>query len=249
MSLISPNGLAIFYKKSIENGVRGRTWLQDIAHLAWAGMSVTAFFHLDSSCLILCAFTLSLSSFRLLDLLIDFVMLAVFGNRYGRPWAGAMQPQRLQRTLIVDILLLLELVFWNASWIFVISKIDHTLYAIPVEYPDQALQVSFSTATTIGYGTYAPVKTPSILAAFLEALSALLLVTGVIGGVLSRISSVPDGQRKMEEPRCATRLNGLPILWDAGWGWRIRYVSPLLIPALAVGLATFWLIKSGIVHN
>jgi len=249
----SLNGWAVLYKRN-ETGrkttdgkhittVRGRTVVQDAVHLIWTTLSILMFSQLSNLTTALNAFVLSVSSFRIFDLFVDFLMLAVFGNRYGRPWTGSMLPQRLQRTLLIDILLLLELVFWNACWIFAVSRIKEGLYERAISMPAEALHVSMSTATTIGYGTYAPVATASILAAFLEALSTLLLVTGVISGVFSKVSSARGDIEKREEGKSASEIDGLPVPWDEGWGWRLRYVSPIVVPLMLIGLATCWLVK------
>jgi len=246
---VSFNGFAKFYKKTEAEGVKGVTWLQDIIHLTWAILAITSFCCIESVGTVWRAAIFAFASFRIFDLFIDFVMLAVFGNRYGRPWAGVMPPQRLQRTLIIDGLLLLELIFWNATWVFGVSTHDCTYYEKPIETAAHALHVSMATATTIGYGTYAPVKTGPILAAFLESLSALLLVTGVIGGILSRISSVQnDAHEKTKPPKSADQLTGLPILWDHGWGWTMRHITPLVIPVLMIWGLTCWLLRSDWIH-
>jgi hypothetical protein len=229
--LVSPFGFGVLFTRRIH--VESRAGLLDLVHLVWAVMSVTAFFLLYSSPS-LYALILSLSGFRTLDLFVDFFRVAVFGNNYGRPWAGAMKPLRLQRTSILYVLLFVELVFWNACLIFVISKIDPCLYEHAVEFPHQALHVSMSTATTIGYGTYAPVKTLAILAALFEALSALLLVSGLIGGVFSLISSLREDQAGAPVTAVLNRQSGnaLPIPWDYGRLWRVRQWSPIVIPFL-----------------
>jgi hypothetical protein len=247
---VSFGGLTLFYRRqetSTGFQIKGRTWLQDCMHLAGTTASVTVFSQLDSaSPRWFLAIALSVASFRIIDLLFDFFMLAVFGNRYGRPWAGAMAPRRLHRTLIIDLLLLIELVFWNACWVFVAAKIRPALYHEPITTPGHALHMSVATVTTIGYGTYAPVENLSVLIAFLQAISAVLLLSGVIGSVFSRTSSISAGPSnpQSQEPFSEDSY-GLPVIWDKGVGWYLRGVLPIILPAVLVGSGTWWLLGTG----
>jgi Ion channel len=235
---VSPGGFALFHRRTATDGrVRGRTWLQDLMHLGWAVAAAGILFRLDAGLpRRMLLFLLALASFRLVDLLVDCAMLAVFGNRYGRPWQGVMPARRLHRTLIIDFLLLLELVFWNASWAWLVSMISLGLYDRPISEFAHALHFSMATVTTIGYGTYAPVATLSVLAALLQALSTLLLLSGVIAGVFSRSTSIAPGSPEQRPQPLPSKTDsyGLCVPWDSGWGWNMRWVLPILAPAAVV---------------
>jgi hypothetical protein len=247
-------GFALFYKKHKVDGrieIKGKTWLQDFLHLGWAATAIILYLYLDAvmSPMFL-AVTLSIASFRIIDLLFDFLMLAVFGNRYGRPWTAAMTARRLHRTLLVDILMLLELVFWNACWVFIVAKICPALYDKPITTPAHALHMSVATVTTIGYGTYAPVETLSVLAAFLQAISALLLLSGVIAGLFSQIASKPPGDSHIRpQSSLYNDSYGLPVIWNTGIGWKLRWVLPVAFPIAVVFFGVLWLLGTGWLEN
>jgi hypothetical protein len=238
---VSLGGFALFYERRSppDSGyeVKGRTWLQDFVHLGWTAAAAAVLFRLGpqwSRPALL--FVFALASFRVVDLFFDCTMLAVFGNRYGRPWQGAMPPRRLHRTLIIDFLLFSELVLWNASWVWIASMIRPSLYAATIDNLGHALHFSVATVTTIGYGTYAPVETASVLAALLQALSTLLLLSGVIAGVFSRSTSIsPEHPVPVRQKSpSSTDAYGLAVVWDDGWGWRLRWVLPVVLPTAAV---------------
>ncbi|HON91172.1 MAG: hypothetical protein KBI32_06970 [Phycisphaerae bacterium] len=243
---ISLGGFALFYRRRIRrNGnyeAESIPWCMDCYHFLLAGAAIVVFCLLDPQLPPWArALIWSLSSFRIVDILVDCTMLAVFGNRYGRSWQGAMIPRRLQRTLIVDLMILMEIVFWNACWVFVAGTADSSLYLAPVERPAQALHVSMATVTTIGYGTYAPVQMRSIVAAFVQAVSALLLLSGVIGGVFSRNSStMPGSSRPAIHESYYDDDYGLPVIWDQGIVWGLRWLTPWVIPPIVVAVLSWY---------
>jgi hypothetical protein len=227
---ISPNGFAGFYRRNGDE-VKGRTNLQDGLHLTFAFLSVFLFSRLYDSNRAYQTAVLAIAGFKCVDLLLDFAMLAIFGNRYGQPWQGEMQARRLHRTLVIDLLLLVELVFWYATVAYVAAQLFpcKLKYEKPLAEPAHALHVSMATVTTIGYGTYAPVSLLAVLLSLVQALSALLLLTGVVAGIFSHISSQRGG------PGANTAdANRLPIPWNKGLGWKLRYVLPWLAPVVLI---------------
>ena len=138
---------------------------------------------------------------RIWDMFWDFQMLAVFGNAYGAAWVGAMRRRRIQRTVILQILLFTQLVFWFAIMWWGLKLLGHDLL-IPLHdhlgiqgiiCKGDALQLAFCTPTTIGYGSPAPRTEVAVVACMVQFVMALLLVTGLIGSFLAR-TSVGDGK-------------------------------------------------------
>ncbi len=232
---VSPNGLACFYRRCGAGGkphVEGRTVRQDFLHVARAVASVVLFgaLYWSHSDWFL-SIALGLSMFMSVDLFAHFTMLAVFGNTYGRQWSSEMSLQRLHRTLIVGLLMLVELVFWHAGLAYGLARNLPDLFRDCFRSPSDALHYSVATVTTIGYGTFAPVHLLSVMHACVEALSALLLVTGLVTEVLTRIASGTNA----DNTRSSTY--DLPICWETNWGWNLRRFLPIVVPLLFVALA------------
>ena len=233
---VSPNGLTCFYRRQGTSrwlAAEGRTVRQDFLHVARAVASVVLFgaLYWSHSDWFL-SIALGLSIFMSVDLFAHFTMLAVFGNTYGRPWQSEMSLQRLHRTLIIDLLMLVELVFWHAALAYGLAQNVPDLFRDCFRSPSDALHYSVATVTTIGYGTFAPVRLLSLMHAFVEALSALLLVTGLVTGVLTRIAAGRDAGS-------TTPIYDLPICWETNCGWTLRRFLPIVVPLLFVALAAW----------
>jgi hypothetical protein len=116
------------------------------------------------------SFILSWSLWRVADNLINYVHGPLFGfkNKPGRRESFSLS--RAQRRLMLTLIDYCEIVFTYSSIYWLIS-----IYLGPQSYdkgfinPSSALQLSFSTITTVGYGTFAPNSYRADLIAFSEA--------------------------------------------------------------------------------
>ena len=224
---VSPNGFALFYRHN-NNHSKGRPF--------WCDLVVFLLLDRWHGCSTFLASAFGLSSFKCLDLLADFMMLAVFGNKYGRSWLVEMPRRRRHRTVIIDLLLFVELVFWHAILAYVLGIQVPGLFSAEISCRSQALQYSLATATTVGYGTYAPDHLFSVLQASIESISALLLVAGVVSVVFSLNTSDNEHIANRIVPAQSDEY-GLCVPWEKKWGWRLRYFLPVAIPVVFITLA------------
>jgi hypothetical protein len=142
-------------------------------------------------------YVLAVILWRLFDAFVNAVDVSPFGA--GAVRAGTRTPELNQRLVLLNMMTLVEVIFWNASLTFHLSEWGVAEYDKPFRNPIidmnpatpladgmvHALQTSFSTITTIGYGTYAPSNLCAVLLAFLEAFSGLLLISMVAAAAIS----------------------------------------------------------------
>jgi hypothetical protein len=95
-----------------------------------------------------------------------------------------MDLHRIQRRFILSLMHLVELIF-NYAVIYWILSYKADRFNAPLTLPAHALQLSFSTLTTIGYGTFAPVSRLSTAAAMLESFTGLLWIGGIIAKMVA----------------------------------------------------------------
>jgi len=128
---------------------------------------------------------------RLIDALVNAADVTPFGF-------GGVSPEKRSRPLhrrlvLLNVMTLLEVMFLNATLTYHLEWLGIARYAVPFA-PEQgtrgdglvrALQTSFSTLTTVGYGTCAPDNLLSVALAILETLTGLLLVSVVAASAIS----------------------------------------------------------------
>ena len=130
----------------------------------------------------------SYSVWQAMDLFIGFFHGTLFGIKNNPETRESLTLHRAQRRLLLTIISFFELVFCYSIIYWVMSRRFGCLFS-GLEKGDNsywALQMSFSTLTTIGYGTYAPDQTITIIVALFQALSGLL----VIGGSIAQMASM-----------------------------------------------------------
>jgi hypothetical protein len=195
-------------------------------------------------------YVLAVILWRLFDAFVNAVDVSPFGA--GAVRAGTRTPELNQRLVLLNVMTLVEVIFWNASLTFHLSEWGVAEYDKPFRNPIidmnpatpladgmvHALQTSFSTITTIGYGTYAPSNLCAVLLAFLEAFTGLLLISMVAAAAISLTVAPADaatGSGATRQSRTpASPLT--PLRWLPSW-MNIRWV----LPWLATGYMVKWL--------
>ncbi|HBH51590.1 MAG TPA: hypothetical protein DDY91_06835 [Planctomycetaceae bacterium] len=134
---------------------------------------------------------------RLIDAFVNAADVSPFGA--GAVRAGIRSPEKNQRLVLLNLMTLVEVIFWNASLTFYLSEWGVAEYDKPFRTPIidmhpatpladgmvHALQTSLSTITTVGYGTYAPSNLCAVLLAFLQTFTGLLLISMVAAAAIS----------------------------------------------------------------
>jgi hypothetical protein len=181
--------------------------------------------------------------------LIDAFVNAADATPFGWGWVSQEKRSRPlhRRLVLLNVMTLLEVMFLNATLTYHLEWLGIARYAAPFD-PEQgtrgdglvrALQTSFSTLTTVGYGTCAPDNLLAVALAILETLTGLLLVSVVAASAISMALTpapkAPPEDRPEEKP---SKIPPLP--W---WQWVICQLSPTLgTVGMIAGL--FWWLKS-----
>jgi hypothetical protein len=182
----------------------------------------------------------SYSSWRSLDLAVVLMHGTLFGYKNRPGTREVMTLQRAQRRLLVSLIHFGELILFYAVIYWVLYqrfKCRFNGFAGTVTTPYQALLVSFSTLTTIGYGTYAPDQTPSVLVAMLQSFTGLLLIGGFIAQMSSLLKAVhaeTEPKEAEEEEEETTEVSFRE--------YRLRRVVPPL--ATFLGIVLIWCLAS-----
>jgi hypothetical protein len=142
-------------------------------------------------------YVLAVILWRLFDAFVNAVDVSPFGA--GAVRAGTRTPELNQRLVLLNMMTLVEVIFWNASLWFYLEEWGIAEYDKPFRIlaPHvsatprsdglvHSLQTSFTTLTTIGYGTYAPSNLCAVLLAFLEAFTGLLLISMVAAAAITQ---------------------------------------------------------------
>jgi hypothetical protein len=163
---------------------------------------------------------------RVIDMFFDLQMLAVFGNDYGKSWIPEMGSRRAQRTILLDLLMVIQLVFWYAIVFWGIALCRPLYFSDAITSPGHALQLAFSSATTIGYGTYAPTAMLSIWIALFEFMTVLCLVAGLLPTLFGRSTS---GSKQEDR-----NTPSAPIIWESGIIFVLRSFLPIVFYMISI---------------
>jgi hypothetical protein len=142
---------------------------------------------------------------RTLDLLIVLFSMAVFGGITMKRWTAVASAGDMHRIFVLALLNYAEIVFTFATYYFVLGSFVADQIAVPGDPPfspptqAQAYFLSITTVSTIGYGNVAPLGGLALATATLQTTLVLLIVTGLFGAAVSRISSAGIGSGTVSE--------------------------------------------------
>jgi hypothetical protein len=127
--------------------------------------------------------------YRAADLFVALVRTGVFFSFRGDIRVNEEPPWRLQRVLIGVMFNYVELMMWFSVAYLQLAATSACQFGDKVHYIHQALNLSFTTMTTIGYGVYAPDSLLSTVIAMWQALAGITLLAIVVAVVLALLSS------------------------------------------------------------
>jgi hypothetical protein len=176
---------------------------------------------------------------RVFDAFVNAADVSPFG--YGAVRQEIRGREINQRLVLLNIMTLIELIFLNATLSFGLERIGVAQYSAPFVNEAtsvshgmiRALQTSFSTITTIGYGTYAPENGCAIALAILQSLTGLLLVSLVAAGAIS-LAVTPSEKPKGND--ATSSIPTAPERWHENWEKaQTRWWLPILATMLVIG--------------
>ena len=240
-SYASPFQHPLFAAKSDAGRPGGR---RDPWYLGSLLASATLFLvtsELRSKAFALLAVTFSL--YRCIDLLVSLGRIAVVGG-FGDTPTYRLDRKKVMRNTLAVLINYVELVFWYATIYLVLarSRPDEFYSATTSTTPSLAFILSFTTITTIGYGNIAPQKIISGFLCGIEALTALVMVSAVIGSLVSLAASSISAPTTVEEHTVRSSAAKLIAksepsrLTHSSFIWSIQRVLVFLCLVVASGL-------------
>ncbi len=170
---------------------------------------------------------LSIATYRVIDHFLNALKLPLFG------WLSpgsveVMESQRAQRRIILALLYILELILWYAIIYLALARyLGCKFYTQPVDSQldcvAEALQLSFATMSTVGYGTIAPMDVPTNIVAMMQFFTGLMFITGTIATLAGLLKNAQSEQIKDDDEE--GRLDG----------WQL-YLRIFLPPQATLGI-------------
>ncbi len=169
--------------------------------------------------------------YRLVDMLISVLNVCPFG--VGAVRAGVRSTEINRRLVLLNLMSFMELIFWNGILLFYLEEHGLAIFKEPfsgngteAEALVHALQTSFSTVSTIGYGTYAPNSLWAVLLTLMEVFTGMLLISVAVAQTIS-LTTQGDVKQTDNEQNQTIDLINLPI--------SLRNYTPLFLTMLIIG--------------
>jgi hypothetical protein len=128
------------------------------------------------------AFLGAMCCYRSCDILVSLLRIGVTGN-YGLKSGTALRRPKIMRNTLAVLINYVELVFWFGAIYLMHGMRYPTEYSVPMN-ASLAFVLSFTTATTIGYGNIAPQGFFSAAICYIQALTCIVLLSFVIGNLI-----------------------------------------------------------------
>jgi hypothetical protein len=147
----------------------------------------------------LCAFAL----YRAGDVFVTLVRTGVFFSFRGDVQINKEPVWRLQRVLLGVMMNYVELILWFSVVYLQLAATSACQFNTEIRRVHQALNLSFTTMTTIGYGVYAPNSLLSTVIALWQAIAGvalLAIVVGVLIALLTRDQAAVTPVSPLESP-------------------------------------------------
>jgi hypothetical protein len=156
---------------------------------------------------------------------------AIFGYKNRPELKEQMTIHRAQRRLLLTLMFISEVTFFNAIVFWILKANFGAKYIMDLNTPVDALQLSFSTISTVGYGTYAPADRFTIILALLEFVTGLLFIAGSIAQMSALLKTGSTGTGTKDETE-GKEVSSLEV--------QLRRVLPPIMTLGFIGIA-FWL--------
>ena len=188
-------------------------------------------------------FAVALSLYRCIDLLMSLGRIAVVGG-FGDTPAYRLDRKKIMRNTLAVLVNYVELVFWYATIYLTLARNrpDEFYSATTSVTPSLAFILSSTTITTIGYGNIAPQRMISGFMCGTEALTALVMVSSVIGSLVSLAASSVSATAAIEQSTASsssvkfTGRTDPSRLTASSFIWSIQRGLVLLLLLVASGL-------------
>jgi hypothetical protein len=129
--------------------------------------------------------TAAFAFYRCADIFITLVRTGVFFSFRGDVRINQEPLWRVQRVLVGVMSNYIELVAWFAILYFQLAATSPCQFTMPIRFIHQAVNLSFTTMTTIGYGVYSPNALLSTVLTFWQALAGVTLLAIVVGVIIA----------------------------------------------------------------
>ena len=158
--------------------------------------------------------------YRCIDVFIAVIRTGVFFSFRGNIQINKEPSWRVRWVLLGVIFNYIELIMWFAIIYFQIALKSPNQFTENITYIHQALNLSFSTMTTIGYGKYEPNQMFSTILTLLQALTGIMHLTLAISSLLALLTKANNQSNEI--------LDHVPIE-QASWIKPIGTFIPLCI--------------------
>jgi hypothetical protein len=169
-------------------------YFRDAFTLSWLAYAVGAFSILTAVPKSALVWLVAVAMYRVFDLVLVVLSIGIMGTMYNEGPIESLPRLRVQRLVVGALVNHLELVLLFASIYLYASTAQpgaftHATAQGALSY-QEAMLLSMSNATTVGYGTVAPTNMAMILVSLLQATLSLVLFATVIGGCFSIVVRV-----------------------------------------------------------
>lgn len=179
---------------------------------------------------------IGIALYRVTDILLALARIAVVGA-FGAIPAYQLSRAKVMRNTLAVLMNYFELVFWyGAVYFFLAIHHPNDFFSPGSITPALALILSFTTLTTIGYGNIAPQGFTAALLCLMQALTAIVTLSCVIGSLVSLISS----SNKPETPEAQDSFDQDELLREPPWlpcGSATWFTQRILVVLAFVALA------------
>lgn len=177
--------------------------------------------------------------YRLVDMLISVLNVCPFG--VGAVKAGVRSTEINRRLVLLNLMSFMELIFWNATLLFYMEEQGVATFKEPfsgngteAEALVHALQTSFSTVSTIGYGTYAPNSLWAVLLTLMEVFTGMLLISVAVAQTISLTTQAEEAKANDDSNKVKDLID-LPV--------SLRNYTPVCCTVVLIGMIYFSLIS------
>ena len=132
--------------------------------------------------------------YRALDLWITIIRTGVFFSFRGDIQINREPLWRVRRILVGVFFNYVEITMWYSLIYLYIALACPMEFKEPITELHQALNLSFSTITTVGYGVYAPNRMLANVFAYAQVLTGIILMATVVGTLAAILTSDSNPQ-------------------------------------------------------
>lgn len=152
------------------------------------------------------AMIVAMAAFRIIGSVVTVLRHGVIGTlRDDRP-VTSLSPQHMQRLVLASLLNYIEVMFWFTAMYLSFAKHGEA-FAGDVDTWQGALLLSWSTQTTVGFGTVAPQGGVGVVLACVQAGFGILLPVLLIGPVVA-LALAPKSPPELPSPPAQTGSEG-----------------------------------------